>query len=239
MLLKYLDCNRDLSIQVHPDDRRAAKLTPPDLGKTEAWYIIDAEPGAKLYAGLKAGVDRPALAAAIADGRILDCLHSLEPEPGACIFVPAGAVHALGHGLLVAEIQQASDTTYRLDDWGRVGPDGKPRALHVEAGLEATDYDLGPIAPQSPVADADGEWLVKCDKFNLIRHRLKAESVEIGGDGRFHILTIVAGEAEICEAGSPPAAARLGQSFLAPAASSPVRVTAGGDAVVLQACLPD
>src|SRR5262249_30653555 len=141
---------KDLSVQVHPNDAAAATLTPPDLGKTEAWVVLDAAPGSKIYAGLKAGCDWAALSHAIHVGKAADFLHSFEPQKGDCIFIPAGTVHALGAGLLVAEIQQASDTTYRLYDWGRVGPDGKPRQLHIEQGLAATDFSVLEIAPIAP-----------------------------------------------------------------------------------------
>jgi len=114
LLFKFLDACRDLSVQVHPDDARAARLVPPDLGKTEAWYVIDAAAGSRIYAGLRDGVDRAALAAAVRAGRCSDVLHSFEPQPGDCVFIPAGTVHALGAGLVIAEIQECSDVTYRL-----------------------------------------------------------------------------------------------------------------------------
>lgn len=125
LLLKYLDCHRVLSVQVHPDDDYGLKMNPPDLGKTEAWYIIKAEPGAVLYAGLKPGVDEKALLEAIKNGKTAECLHVIEPQAGDCVFIPAGTVHALGAGLLVAEIQQASNTTFRLYDWDRVDDKGQ------------------------------------------------------------------------------------------------------------------
>ena len=146
LLFKFLDASHDLSVQVHPDDARAGRLTPPDRGKTEAWYVIDAAPGSRIYAGLRAGTTRDTLAAALRAGRCGDVLHSFEPRSGDCIFIPAGTVHAIGAGLMVAEIQQSSDITYRLHDWNRVGPDGKPRAMHVEAGLEAVTH-FKPVSP--------------------------------------------------------------------------------------------
>src|SRR5204863_3257866 len=157
LLLKFLDCNQTLSVQVHPNDEQAAKLDPPDLGKTEAWVVLAADPGSKIYAGLKPGVDRQTLEAAVANGRCEKCLHEFEPHVGDCVFIEAGTVHALGAGLLVAEIQQASDTTYRLFDWNRVDRDGKPRQLHVEEALDVTDYTRGPVNPLTPKRTADHE----------------------------------------------------------------------------------
>src|SRR5262245_7164495 len=150
LLFKFLDCQRDLSVQVHPDDAAAARLDPPDLGKTEAWLILDAQPGSRVYAGLKAGVDRADLEREVKRGQVVPCLSRFEPQGGDCIFIPAGTVHALGAGLLVAEIQQASDTTYRLFDWNRVGPDGRPRPLHVEQALGAMDFSASAVAPCRP-----------------------------------------------------------------------------------------
>jgi mannose-6-phosphate isomerase len=198
LLFKFLDCQRDLSVQVHPNDAAAAKLTPPDLGKTEAWMILDAQPGSRIYAGLKHGCDRTALEAAVQRGETARCLHSIDARPGQCLFIPAGVVHALGAGLLVAEIQQASDTTYRLYDWGRVGPDGLPRVLHVDEALAAIDYSAGEVEPQQPqVTQRPGiECLVSCDKFVLERWTLNhAEHLNLNGG--FGIVSVLAGKLNV------------------------------------------
>jgi mannose-6-phosphate isomerase len=169
LLLKYLDCHQTLSVQVHPDDAYAAAMSPPDLGKTEAWYIVSAEPESVIYAGLRPGVDRVQLEAALEQGDLVPCLNRLSVAPGECIFIPAGTVHALGGGLLVAEIQQASDTTFRLYDWDRVGTDGQPRPLHVEQALQVIDFGAAPIEPTAPQpSDVEGaQQLVGCSKFRL------------------------------------------------------------------------
>ena len=123
-------------MQVHPNDELAQKLAGVPRGKTEAWVVLHAEPGSRIYAGLKEGVDRPRLERAIADGTVADCLHSFEPKPaGDCIYLPAGTVHALGGGITIFEVQQTSDTTYRLFDWNRVdAKTGKSRELARRAG---------------------------------------------------------------------------------------------------------
>ena len=192
LLLKYLDCNRVLSVQVHPNDAYAQMMTPPDLGKTEAWYVIDAEPGSVIYAGLADGVTRKTFGTAIRTGRVADVLNTIEAKAGQCIFIPAGTVHALGAGILVAEIQQSSDTTFRIFDWGRVGDDGRPRALHIDQALEVTNYEAGPIRPQTPEPLAGGgERLVQSDKFVMDRHFVNAaKSFRIEG---CRILTAVEG----------------------------------------------
>lgn len=172
LLLKYLDCQNVLSVQVHPDDAYGLGMETPDLGKTEAWYIIDAQPGSLLYAGLKEGVSRGDLAQAIAGGTTQECLHSMSPQAGDCIFIPAGTVHALGAGLVVAEIQQSSDCTFRLFDWNRVDATGTPRPLHVEQALDVIDFTKGPVHRMDPrQTESSGVCeLVCCDKFRLLRY---------------------------------------------------------------------
>jgi mannose-6-phosphate isomerase len=237
LLLKFLDCNRTLSVQVHPNDEQAARLDPPDLGKTEAWVVLAAEPGSKIYAGLKPGVDRPSLASATSAGRVEQCLHAFEPRVGDCVFIPAGTVHALGAGLMIAEIQQASDTTFRLFDWNRVDAAGNPRPLHVDESLEAIDYHRGPVDPQSPRLISPGrERLVECDKFILDRCTFSAP-LTIGGDDRFHLLAVIEGA---IQAAGDPAKAPLarGQSALLPAAAGQIELVPQGTAVVLDIYLP-
>lgn len=219
LLFKFLDANQVLSVQVHPDDARAARLSPPDRGKTEAWYVIDAEPGNRIYAGLREGVGASELAAAIRAGTCETVLHSFEPRPGDCVFIPAGTVHAIGAGLLVAEIQQSSDVTYRLFDWNRVGPDGQPRPLHIEAGVEAVTR-FGPVDPvrRQSTSDPGITRLVACEHFVLDEVR-PGRNCQIGGDGRFHLLAVLKGSVHL------PASWSLGP--IGP-----------GGCVVLPACLP-
>lgn len=232
LILKYLDCNRVLSVQVHPDDDYGRTLSPPDFGKTEAWYIVDAEPDSVIFAGLKAGVDRRMLAEAIHSGCTEETLHAFHPLPGDCVFIPAGTVHALGAGLLVAEIQQSSNTTFRLFDWNRSGADGRPRPLHIDAALEVTDYDSGPVTPRRVDRTQSGwQELVRCDKFVL---RSLERGVEtFGGDGRFHLVTVPQGAASLQTDGEDLQLAR-GDSVLLPAASGPAVIELSGDATALE-----
>jgi mannose-6-phosphate isomerase len=238
LLFKFLDAKQTLSVQVHPDDRQAAQLDPPDLGKTEAWVVLDVEPGSLIYAGLKRGFDRPALEREIARGTSELCLHQFEPGVGDCVFLQAGTVHALGSGLLVAEIQQASDTTYRLFDWNRLGADGKPRQLHIEQGLAAIDYERGPVAPQRPLATDNPcvERLVECDKFVLDRWHI-SEATTVGGEQRFHILACLEGMAAINIAGHP-VSLKKGETVLLPAEVGRVELEPTGSATLLDAYLP-
>jgi mannose-6-phosphate isomerase len=171
------------------------------------------------------------------------CLHKYEPQVGDCIFIPAGTVHALGAGLVVAEIQQASDTTFRLFDWNRVGPDGKPRQLHVEESLAAIDYSAGPVQPQipQPTERPFVQRLVACDKFVLDRWLLDgtepAGQQTIGGDERFHILSVLAGSVKLSWDASSEQLT-LGQTLLLPACAAKCQMSADLGTVMLDSYLP-
>lgn len=238
LLLKFLDAAQDLSVQVHPNDEQAAELDPPDRGKTEAWVVVDAEPGSLIYAGLKRGVDRATFERETKRGTLELCLNRFEPKAGDCVFIPAGTVHALGAGLLVAEIQQSSDTTFRLFDWNRVGTDGKPRALHIEQALQVIRFDAPPVQPQVPqeTGRAERERLVACDKFILDRWCVTGPTT-IGGDEKFHILTVIDGSLFIQgdPAGEP---LTKGQSMLLPASCGATAAEVAGQAIFLDAYLP-
>ena len=234
LLLKYLDCNRVLSVQVHPNDTQGAELTPPDLGKTEAWVIMAAEPNSSLYAGLRDGVDKATFEAALRDGTAKECLHEIQPQVGDCIFIPAGTVHALGEGLVVAEIQQSSNTTFRLFDWNRVGADGKSRPLHIQEGVAVTDFQRGPVAPQIPQATTSEnvEQLVHCDKFVLDRVTVNEQS-SLGGDDSCHIIAVLEGTITL-----EGVTACAGETLLVPASCGAVSVTAQDAATLLDMYLP-
>jgi mannose-6-phosphate isomerase len=238
LLVKFLDAHKRLSLQVHPDDARAALADPPDVGKTEAWVILDAAPESYLFAGLRRAVDRDLLAREVARGCGELCAHRVEPKVGDCFFLPAGVLHALGPGLLVAEIQQAGDTTYRLYDWNRRGPDGQPRPLHVQQALAAIDYDYGPVDRQQPqpTENPHAERLVAGDKFVLDRWKL-AETGQVGGDRRCHVLVVLSGTLAIeRDPADQPLVA--GSVVLLPAELDSVTVYAHGGAVFLDAYLP-
>jgi len=158
LLIKLLDCNDDLSIQVHPTDSYEG-LPEGELGKTEMWYILDAKPGAKIIYGLKDGVDRAQLAEAIEAGRVMDCLQEVPVSAGDAFYIPAGTIHALCAGVVVAEIQQNSDTTYRVFDYNRPGLDGQLRELHVEDSLNVTAYEGAGATRMKTDGIADNQWL--------------------------------------------------------------------------------
>ena len=153
LLCKILDARERLSLQVHPP-ARASHLGEP---KTEMWYIAQADPGAELFAGLKSGVTRAQFEDAIRSGTVASCVHRIPVKTGDAMFLPSGRVHAIGAGLVIFEIQQNSDTTFRVDDWGRMGLDGRPRELHVAQSLHSIDFDdVEPALIASEPAMLDG-----------------------------------------------------------------------------------
>ena len=239
LLWKFLDAHRVLSVQVHPDDARASQLVPPDRGKTEAWVVLAADPGSVLYAGLIAGVDRDKLTRALEAGESESCLHRLEPVAGDCIYIPAGTVHALGDGLLIAEIQQASDTTYRLFDWNRVGPDGKQRQLHIAKGLDAIDFNRGPIQIEKPKPTAcqEIERLVTGDHFIIDRWNFE-RPLRAGGNDKCHLISVVEGEVKI--SGDPREKPLVrGEVLLLPASLEEVIVSPSSKTTLLDVYLPE
>jgi mannose-6-phosphate isomerase len=239
LLFKFLDAGRNLSVQVHPNDQQAARLTPPDRGKTEAWIVMHAEPGSQIYAGLQPGVDRAQLQQAIAEGTADRCLHALEPAVGDCLFIPAGTVHAIGAGLVIAEIQQSSDTTFRLYDWNRVGADGQPRPLHVQQALGVIDFDRGPVRVSSPVATdtACRQQLISCDKFRVDRWQCQSAR-SLGGDNRCHLIVPLQGRVSL-ERDACPDPLQPGQMVLLPAAAGTVQLQPDGPVTLLDIYLPD
>lgn len=138
VLIKLIDAAKDLSVQVHPSDEYALK-NEGEYGKTEMWYVVDCAPGASLYAGFNREVSREEFEQSIANNTVESLLNKIEVQKGDSIFIPAGTVHAIGAGLLVAEVQQNSDLTYRVYDYGRLGADGKPRELHIEKAVKVAE----------------------------------------------------------------------------------------------------
>ncbi len=238
LLFKFLDASQTLSVQVHPNDEQAQRQNRGMHGKTEAWVVVDAEPGSVVYAGLKRGFDRPVIERELQRGTIELCLNRFEPGIGDCIFIPAGTVHALGKGLLIAEIQQASDTTFRLYDWNRLGSDGAPRALHLEEGMAVVDFNRGPISPQVPQpTDHPGvSRLISCDQIVLDRWRIDTDEL-VGGDDVCHIIAVLSGRLRLVGDACPTDLTR-GQTALLPACLGPVTVIPLQPVEFLDAYLP-
>ena len=239
LLIKFLDANDRLSIQVHPNDGYACEYDPTENGKTEAWVIISAEPGSRLFAGLKPGVDEQTLRDAITNNRLEQCLHSFEVSAGDCVFIPAGTIHAISEGILLAEVQQQSDLTFRLHDWGRVGTDGKPRPLHIEDAIRCTDFERGPIhcSQPKPLDGVNGgEEVVHCAYFTIRRYS-GSGNVTIPDDNRFHVLMGLAGASHV-EAADTDESLTLGDTILLTASRETTSVHRSDDAIVLDIFIP-
>jgi len=196
LLIKLLDCAKWLSLQVHPDDAQAVELEGPgQFGKTEAWHVLDAAPDAKLIGGLKPNTSPEALAESIRNGTVIDHVQYANVKRGDTIFMPAGTLHALGPGLLIYEVQQTSDWTYRVYDWGR--PATEKRPLHIEKSIRVTRADFtAPITPMPAIGDGTRHVLVQCDYFTL--ELLSAISNTIDLDTKsesFHAITVIEGQA--------------------------------------------
>lgn len=170
LLVKYVDAGDALSVQVHPDDAGAKPFN--DLGKSECWVVIDAAPDARIVRGLKPGVTRDIFARAVREGRVEELLHSFSPKRGDVVALPAGMVHAIGKGQIVAEIQQNSDLTFRIYDYNRPGLDGKPRKLHTAEALDVIRFD-------NPGGEFYGD---------MQRDTVLPESVEFGGGWKIEAL---------------------------------------------------
>jgi mannose-6-phosphate isomerase len=227
ILIKVLDARDDLSIQVHPPVDKASELGGEP--KTEMWFIADCEPGAKLYVGLKHGVTRADFERAITDGTVADCVHAIKPEPGDSIFIPSGRLHAIGAGFLIHEIQQNSDTTYRVFDWNRMGLDGKPRALHVAQSLASIDFDDFEPGMDKP----DGDTLASCPYFKTERKSLDAgDAIANPVANRFSILSVVDG---LLESNGGRRFAK-GSFLLLPRDAAPLRALEGS--TVLRITMP-
>ena len=240
LLLKFIDARDHLSVQVHPDDALARKLAGMAHGKTEAWVVLDVEPGSRICAGLANGVTREGLEAALAAGQMADVLHTFEPAVGDCVFIPAGTVHAIGAGLAVFEVQQTSDITYRLYDWGRVDPKtGQPRELHVDKGLACTDFSIGPRRPAWPALEHTGpvsrERLVRCDYFTLYRYHGSQSFIHEGG-GVGTVLVGLNGDVAV-RSGGREEWLRPGGVLLIPASLGRVEIVPAGDYTMLE-CVP-
>ena len=245
LLVKLLDASRALSVQVHPDDGYASAHLPGETGKTEMWYIVHTEPGARIIHGLEKGVGRTALHGAVGEGRVQDVLNRVPVAPGDSVMVPAGTVHGILSGIVLVEVQQTSDTTYRIYDWDRVGSDGKPRELHMDRALAVIDFERREPALVEPrVVEAQGgirrEVIAECEHFVVERVRAEAGAVlEDSLDGEsFEIWGTLGGSASLRAQGSPALEMETARFVLLPAAMGRFALRAGTDVVALRAYLP-
>lgn len=240
LLIKYLDANDWLSLQVHPNDHQAKQYGAAENGKTEAWIILAAEPDSQIVSGLKAGVTRKVFEQHLQAGTVEETLHMIPAKAGDCVFVPAGTVHALGPGILLAEVQQQSNLTFRLHDWGRLGSDGQPREIHVAESLACIDFDRGPVDPVTPVELSNGrhhfEELVRCDYF-VIRRHTAIDEFHLKLDDRFRILMLLDGDATIATHAGETMLSK-GMTVLLPATTPQAAVVPDGNITLLEILHP-
>ncbi len=226
LLCKLLDARDRLSVQVHPPAAVAPQLHGEP--KTEMWYFLQCTPGSHIYAGLSAGTTRAAFEEKLGRGEIEECLHVLPTREGDSIFIPSGRLHAIGEGNLIVEIQQNSDTTYRVFDWNRLGLDGKPRDLHLAESLLSTDFnDFTP-----PLAHVESGLLASCDHFR-VEKKILTSPQDLRPPGDFALITVVAGQARCDEQTFHP-----GDFFLLPATDAPPVAACDDECTVLVTTLP-
>ncbi|MCX7903493.1 MAG: class I mannose-6-phosphate isomerase [Caloramator sp.] len=223
LLIKLIDANDKLSVQVHPDDEYSKKIEN-QLGKTEMWYVIDAKDGAKLVYGLKKGTTKESLKNAIEYNTVEELLNFVPVEKGDIIFIPSGTVHAILDGLLLAEIQQNSDITYRLYDWNRVDKDGKKRELHIEKALDVIDYEFEGKVLKPKFKELSGYKIAKavsCKYFNVDIINVEEEYKD-KPTGSFIIFTAVEGEGKLIY--GEEYEIKISDSFLIPASLNELEI---------------
>lgn len=241
LLIKLLDASDVLSVQVHPVDEYARIHENGGSGKTEMWYVIDAKPDARLVYGIKPGITREYFAQALENGSLEECLNELEVQQGDVIYIPSGMVHAIGAGILICEIQQNSDTTYRVFDWNRLGDDGKPRELHIKKALDVIDFDgrhnLQGKLPGLEVYTGKNRctYYVACKYFAMEKLDVYDSLPQNTAGRSFAALTVVEGSGKIlyedgCQAFSP------GNSLIIPAELGEYKLE--GRCTVIKAYVP-
>lgn len=229
-LLKFIHAKQDLSVQVHPDDAYIRDHGTDAWGKTELWYIVDAEPGAWIVWGLKPGITKEKFTQAISKGAgaIIDCLNQVAVKPGEIYPISAGLVHALGAGVGVVEIQQNSDTTYRVYDWNRLDSMGQPRELHVDKALDVIDFSAHALDPLYQLG--------RCEKHFVLNVLSKPDSFNVELEQGFQLITILNEQAEISY-NDQFMSLSMGESYLIPAALERFSISSKG--IVLQCTLPN
>ncbi len=220
LLIKIIDAKQRLSVQVHPNDKQAEKFGGE--AKTEMWYVLDAEPGAQVFAGLKKGVNKKTFEEAMKNKTFADVLQSIPAIPGESIFIPGGRIHAIGEGCLLLEVQQNSNTTYRVYDWDRVDANGKPRQLHVDKAMQVINWRDKPaesIKPKQLKTTGGNDWwkIIDCQYFKMLRVDLKEQETILYDNKSFHVIFALNGTMAI-EGNGVEVHLNAGMTCLLPAA---------------------
>lgn len=240
LLIKYLDVQNRLSIQVHPNDGQAFELAG-GVGKTETWIVMDSTPESRVYVGLKKPVSQTEFEHLLSEGGVEECLHSFKVSPGDVIHIPAGTVHAVSGSVLLAEVQQASELSYRLSDWDRHLQGEIKRELHLEEALYCLDYAQGPVEPVAPeafceVATHYSEKLVNCDYYAIHRHRVKSQ-FELPIDDQFKIVMLLEGCGTMTTGGEMYEIEK-GQTWLIPASATSLQIVPEEEITLLEVFVP-
>jgi mannose-6-phosphate isomerase len=242
LLLKFLDVRDTLSVQVHPSDQQTDYIPPGEQGKTEAWVVLEAVAESRIYAGLKPGTKASDLRLALANGSLPDRLACFTPKVGDGVFLPAGTVHALGGNIVVFEVQQNSDVTFRLYDWNHIdAKTGHPRSLQIDQALACIDYGKPAIRPVVPVLEVAKpvlrEKIFDCDHFGLWRHQGESPFM-VGAVGIPRVLVCIAGDGRLEHEGVSHAI-HMGNVMLLPAVVGACCCQPHGAISLLEVSLPE
>ena len=220
LLIKFIDAKDNLSIQVHPDDEYAFKNENCEMGKTEMWYVMHAEEGAGLIYGFAKELSKEEFKNAINDNSLLSYTNFVECKKGDCFFISAGTLHAIGKGLIIAEIQQNSDTTYRVYDYDRRDSQGNPRPLHIDKAIDVTNLGLSANCDAGTV---DNGIIAKCDYFTTEKITVNTEKIYEVDRSRFETLIVCEGEVSINDVPF-----KMGETALIPAYIGQVKIEGKG-----------
>lgn len=216
LLIKFIDANSNLSVQVHPDDKYAFEKENGDKGKTEMWYIMECKEGAQIICGMKEGVKQEELTNILRSDNVAEYLNFVPVEQGDCIYIPSGTIHAILGDTLICEVQQNSDLTYRVYDWGRVGKDGKPRELHVNKAIDVVNVDNRPDIKRTATWGAGEQNMISSDFFKTDKVTVKESQKEESNRETFYAMNVVKGSGSI-EVEGTTYSLQLGDSFIIPA----------------------
>jgi mannose-6-phosphate isomerase len=242
ILAKYIYTSDWLSVQVHPDDTQARTYDPGNRGKCEMWYVVHSDREAEILLGVKPDVTKQTLKAAFEKGTSRELLNRVHPKAGEALFVPPGTVHTLGPGLVLFEVEENSDLTYRLDDFGRLGLDGQPRPLHLDKGLAVTRVDLpvhrGLPRLQFPEPYGWRRYVLACRFFALEELSLQQRGTFAGKRERAEVLSLLKGKGRM-ETAAGWLGYRAGDTWLIPPATGAYRLVPQETTRLLKFYLPD
>lgn len=216
LLIKFIDASSNLSVQVHPDDTYAFERENGNKGKTEMWYIMECKKGAQIICGMKEGVKQQDLPQILQSENVADYLNFVPVEQGDCIYIPSGTIHAILGDTLICEVQQNSDLTYRVYDWGRVGKDGKPRELHVKKAIDVVKAENRPEVKRTANWQAGEQNMITSDYFKTDKVIVEGERKDNSNPETFYAMNVVKGNGSI-EVKGKTYLLQMGDSFLIPA----------------------